>query len=140
MALTTGFHKAVYYHPYYATSIYTSSIRRYRRSDKSTKRKKKFYFFSPKAPIEKPKIESRSHRRLMELDEETRLAIGSGCRRLARRQGLTSSVDFNEPDFIRIRYVRYADDFLSGIVGPVDGVDKKTKRPYHPLPAIRPEP
>lgn len=46
----------------------------------------------------------RNHRGLMKLDEEARLAIRLGRRRLAREQGL-SPVDFNDPDFIRIRYV-----------------------------------
>jgi group II intron reverse transcriptase/maturase len=39
-------------------------------------------------------------------------------RQLQRRQHQTPSIDTNDPAFRRLRYVRYADDFLLGYSGP----------------------
>lgn len=45
----------------------------------------------------------------------------------ARKLGLTKT-DWNDPGFIRVRYVRYVDDFIFGISGPKDLVVTIKKR------------
>ena len=48
-----------------------------------------------------------------------RVSIAVRSRKDARREGITPTV-LNDSKFIRVRYVRYADDFLLGIAGPVE--------------------
>jgi group II intron reverse transcriptase/maturase len=57
------------------------------------------------------------------LSPERRAVIMSNHRADRRKLGL-SMTDWNDPDFIRVRYVRYVDDFLLGIAGPKDLVVK----------------
>lgn len=65
-----------------------------------------------------------------ELSIERRAAIQNARRKSARKMGLTLT-DWNDPNFIRIRYIRYVDDFLLGIAGPKEFVDKIKKRIIH---------
>jgi hypothetical protein len=37
---------------------------------------------------------------------------------LTRQMRSMPSMDFNDPDFVRIRYIRYADDWIVGVTGP----------------------
>nr|YP_009710066.1 hypothetical protein [Coleochaete scutata]QFU80171.1 hypothetical protein [Coleochaete scutata] len=76
------------------------------------------------------RIVDRNTRRLTKLDAPTRLAVRLGRKRLARRLGLTPT-DYNDPDFVRIRYVRYVDDFLLGIAGTADLVKEIRNRIIH---------
>lgn len=64
------------------------------------------------------------------LSIERRVAIQNARRRNARKMGLTLT-DWNDPDFIRIRYIRYVDNFLFGIAGPKELVNKVKKRIIH---------
>jgi group II intron reverse transcriptase/maturase len=57
------------------------------------------------------------------LTPEQRAAIMSKHRAERRKMGVTMT-DWKDPDFIRVRYVRYVDDFLLGIAGPKELVKK----------------
>ena len=57
------------------------------------------------------------------LSPERRAAILSRHRANRRKLGITLT-DWNDPNFIRVRYVRYVDDFLLGIAGPKSLVKK----------------
>lgn len=57
------------------------------------------------------------------LSPERRAAIMSRHRADRRKLGITMT-DWNDPNFIRVRYVRYVDDFLLGIAGPKSLVKK----------------
>jgi group II intron reverse transcriptase/maturase len=57
------------------------------------------------------------------LPPEKQAAIISKHRAERRKMGVTMT-DWNDPDFVRVRYVRYADDVLMGIAGPKDLVKK----------------
>ena len=61
------------------------------------------------------------------LSPERRAAIMSRHRAERRKLGLTLT-DWNDPNFIRVRYVRYADDFLLGIAGSKELVQKIRSR------------
>lgn len=63
----------------------------------------------------------------MRLSPEKQAAIMSKHRAERRKLGLTMT-DWNDPNFIRIRYVRYADDLLLGIAGSKDLVKKVRDR------------
>jgi retron-type reverse transcriptase len=58
---------------------------------------------------------------------ERRATIMSKKRRKARKMGLTRR-DWNDPSFVRIRYIRYLDGFLLGISGPKSLVETIKKR------------
>ena len=64
------------------------------------------------------------------LSLERRAAIQNARRKNARKMGLTLT-DWNDPGFIRIRYVRYVDNFLFGIAGPKELVIRVKKRILH---------
>jgi hypothetical protein len=53
------------------------------------------------------------------LPSEKQAAIIYKHRAERRKMGVTMT-DWNDPDFVRVRYVRYADDVLMGIAGPKD--------------------
>jgi hypothetical protein len=57
------------------------------------------------------------------LPPKKQAAIISKYRAERRNMGVTIT-DWNDPDFVRVRYVRYADDVLMGIAGPKDLVKK----------------
>lgn len=61
------------------------------------------------------------------LSPERRAAIMSQHRVERRKLGLTLT-DWNDPNFIRVRYVRYVDDFLLGIAGSKELVQKIRNR------------
>lgn len=61
------------------------------------------------------------------LSPERRAEIMSKHRAERRKKGVTMT-DWKDPNFIRVRYVRYADDFLLGIAGPKELVKKIQKR------------
>lgn len=61
------------------------------------------------------------------LSPEKRAAIMSKHRAERRKLGITCT-DWNDSGFIRVRYVRYADDLLMGIAGPKELVVKIRKR------------
>lgn len=61
------------------------------------------------------------------LSPEKQAAVMSKHRAERRKLGVTRT-DWNDPGFIRVRYVRYADDLLIGIAGPKELVVKIRKR------------
>jgi len=61
------------------------------------------------------------------LSLEKRAAIKSKLRAECRKMGV-SRTDWNDPNFVRVRYVRYADDFLLGVAGPKELAVKIRKR------------
>ena len=61
------------------------------------------------------------------LSPERRAAIMAQHRAERRKLGLTLT-DWNDPNFIRVRYVRYVDDFLLGIAGSKELVQKIRNR------------
>lgn len=62
-----------------------------------------------------------------ELSLEKRAAIMSKHRAERRKLGKTMT-DWSDPNFVRVRYVRYADDFLLGVAGPKELVVKIRNR------------
>ena len=64
------------------------------------------------------------------LSPEKQAAIMSKHRAERRKLGVTRT-DWNDPEFIRVRYVRYADDFLLGVAGPKELVTKIRDRIIH---------
>jgi group II intron reverse transcriptase/maturase len=69
--------------------------------------------------------ERRVHRKkdFKRLSPEQQAAIMSKHRAERRKMGVTMT-DWNDPNFIRVRYVRYVDDLLLGIAGPKELVVK----------------
>jgi len=61
------------------------------------------------------------------LSPEKLAAIMSKLRAERRKLG-RSLTNWNDPEFIRVRYVRYTDDFLIGVAGPKDLVVNIRKR------------
>lgn len=51
-----------------------------------------------------------------------------GYRECMRRKGSLPSKDPNDPDYRRLRYIRYADDFLLGFAGPKDEAEEIKER------------
>ena len=57
-----------------------------------------------------------AERRQLKDDDERITALKVGRRRIARRRGLTLE-DYRDEEFIQVKYIRYANDFLFGIAG-----------------------
>lgn len=51
-----------------------------------------------------------------------------GYRECMRKKGMLPSKDFNDPNYRRLRYVRYADDFLLGFCGPKEDAEEIKQR------------
>jgi hypothetical protein len=61
------------------------------------------------------------YRRIEHLRQKARARNdGEMVKALWKRQRQTPPVDYYDPDYARLRYLRYADDFLLGFVGPKD--------------------
>ena len=57
-----------------------------------------------------------AERRQLKDDDERITALKVGRERIARRRGLTRK-DYRDEEFIQVKYIRYANDFLFGIAG-----------------------
>ncbi len=53
-----------------------------------------------------------------EADPTLRASLQPKCRELNRRILLTPTYDYHHPDYTRVKFLRYADDVVVGVIGP----------------------
>jgi retron-type reverse transcriptase len=71
---------------------------------------------------------NKAYRRLRHGVEKNRHAHPEEAARLRKQMQRTPSVVLDDPDFRRLRYVRYADDFLLGFIGPREEAEAIKRR------------
>jgi group II intron reverse transcriptase/maturase len=71
---------------------------------------------------------NKAYRRLRQGVEKNRHSHPEEAARLRKQMQRTPSVVLDDPDFRRLRYVRYADDFLLGFIGPREEAEAIKRR------------